>query len=596
VTASKQAGYTLSNATLSSTDGMVLGLHGFSTANLTDTTGGHGFTMNGWTGTGSLTDSAATPDTIAASKSAGFTLTNTSLASSDGMTLGISGFSTANLTDTGSGHSFTITGWTGHGTLKGTSETLIDQVSANVVLANGSLAVAGLPALALNGFSTANLTDTSGGHTLTVSGWTGTGSLTDSASTADTVRASKKAGYTLSNNALSSTDGMVLSLSNFARANLTDTAGGHTVTVSGWTGAGFLTDSAATKDTINASKNAGFTLSNTLLQATDGMSLSLSGFTKANLTDTAGGNSFSVGSWRGTGSLIDSAATADTVKASKQAGYTLSNTALSATDGMVLNLSNFAKANLTDTSGGHTVTVSGWTGTGVLSDTAATTDTVFASKSAGMTLSNSSLKSTDGMALSLSGFTTAKLTALSTSGQPDLIVDASKFTGTTHLAAGGSGTSILLGGSGNGGSLTTVGTGNNILIGGAGADTLTDTSGKHNILIGGGGSDTITGNGKDILISGTTSYDSNTSANIAALDAILAEWSSIDSYAVRISKISKGITVGSHTYELNQTTVQPDAVASSVSDGSAAIQNNWFIVSSQDHVTKKANETETIIN
>ena len=32
--------------------------------------------------------------------------------------------------------------------------------------------------LTLSGITTANLTDTAGGHTFTVSGWTGTGSLT----------------------------------------------------------------------------------------------------------------------------------------------------------------------------------------------------------------------------------------------------------------------------------------------------------------------------------------------------------------------------------------------------------------------------------
>lgn len=44
-------------------------------------------------------------------------------------------------------------------------------------------------------------------------------------------------------------------------------------------------------------------------------------------------------------------------------------------------------------------------------------------------------------------------------------------------------------------------------------------------MVGGGGPNTITGNGNDIMISGTTSYGTNTATNIMALDAILAEWS-----------------------------------------------------------------------
>jgi hypothetical protein len=125
---------------------------------------------------------------------------------------------------------------------------------------------------------------------------------------------------------------------------------------------------------------------------------------------------------------------------------------------------------------------------------------------------------------------------------------------------------------------------------------LSDTSGGHNILIGGGGADTIKGNGKDILISGTTNYDSNTAANLAPLDAILAEWRSTDPYTTRISKITNGITVGSKTYALNATTVQSDGVANTLSDGSQATQNNWFVVSSKDKVTTKSNETKTIID
>jgi hypothetical protein len=44
-----------------------------------------------------------------------------------------------------------------------------------MTLANASLAVAGGASFALSGFTTANLTDTAGGNTFTVSGWTGGG-------------------------------------------------------------------------------------------------------------------------------------------------------------------------------------------------------------------------------------------------------------------------------------------------------------------------------------------------------------------------------------------------------------------------------------
>ena len=92
----------------------------------------------------------------------------------------MSGFTATNLTDTSAGgHTFNITGWTGAATLAGSNETLSDSVSANVTLTNTSLAVTGLPTVTLGGFTAANLTDTTGGHSFHISGWTGTGSLDD---------------------------------------------------------------------------------------------------------------------------------------------------------------------------------------------------------------------------------------------------------------------------------------------------------------------------------------------------------------------------------------------------------------------------------
>ena len=69
---------------------------------------------------------------MTASKSADFTLTNTSLSSTDGMSLALSGITTANLTDTGSGHTFTVTGWTGSGSLTGTAATVTDVASGRL--------------------------------------------------------------------------------------------------------------------------------------------------------------------------------------------------------------------------------------------------------------------------------------------------------------------------------------------------------------------------------------------------------------------------------------------------------------------------------
>ena len=53
--------------------------------------------------------------------------------------------------------------------------------------------------------------------------------------------------------------------------------------------------------------------------------------------------------------------------------------------------------------------------------------------------------------------------------------------------------------------------------------------------------------------------------------------------------------VGPGSWALNSTTCQSDGVANTVSDGSASTENNWFIVNTKDKVTRKSNETETMI-
>ena len=399
---------TLTNASLAVTGIPALTLYGITTANLTDTAGGNTFTVSGWTGNGSLTDTATTADTVTASKSAGFTLTNSLLSSTDGMSLSLSnGITTANLTDNGSGgNTFTASGWTGGGTLKGATETLVDSISSNVALSNTSLAVTGGATLTLSGFTRANLTDTAGGNTFTVSGWTRGGSLTDNTANVDAVAATKAANYTLTNTSLASGDGMSLTLSAIVTANLAVTGAGHIFTESGWTGSGSLTGTTAT---VAASNASGFTVSPTSLTAGP-MSLTLSGITTANLTDTrgGGGNTFTINGWTGKGSLSGSS---DSLVESVSSNVTLTNASLAVTGIPALTLYGITTANLTDTAGGNTFTVSGWTGNGSLTDTATTADTVTASKSAGFTLTNSLLSSTDGMSLSLSnGITTANLT------------------------------------------------------------------------------------------------------------------------------------------------------------------------------------------
>jgi Ca2+-binding RTX toxin-like protein len=86
--------------------------------------------------------------------------------------------------------------------------------------------------------------------------------------------------------------------------------------------------------------------------------------------------------------------------------------------------------------------------------------------------------------------------------------------------------------------------GNDILLGGGGNDTLSGGTGRD-FLIGGTGADLIVGNAQeDILVAGTTAYDGNDTA----LAAIMAEWNSGDTYAIRVANITVGTNVAGGFY------------------------------------------------
>jgi ELWxxDGT repeat protein len=118
--------------------------------------------------------------------------------------------------------------------------------------------------------------------------------------------------------------------------------------------------------------------------------------------------------------------------------------------------------------------------------------------------------------------------------------------------------------------------GGDILVGDANANTLTTIKG-HNILIGGsGGGDTLTSGAKgmDILIAGTTNYDSN----IAALQTIMATWKT--STASNYSTVISTIMGNSFADPLNTTTVS-DSGASDAADtlnGSGKATTDWFFL------------------
>ncbi len=170
-------------------------------------------------------------------------------------------------------------------------------------------------------------------------------------------------------------------------------------------------------------------------------------------------------------------------------------------------------------------------------------------------------------------------------GPDDHTIDATRFTGPETLiaAAGndtlksGSGKDSLVGGSGNdaliggaGSDTLSGGSGNDVLVGGSGKDNLTGGTGINLLIAGTGTAALKAGTQSDLLIGGSTAYDSD----IAALAAIMAEWTSSDSYATRIARLtgSEGGGANGSTL-LTTTTVLNNHHANTLSGGSGL---DWF--------------------
>jgi Ca2+-binding RTX toxin-like protein len=320
-------------------------------------------------------------------------------------------------------------------------------------------------------------------------------------------------------------------------------------------------------DTLVATKNGDFTLTDTTLTVKEGspttLNLTLSGIAIANLTGGAGNNKFTVTSWTGGGS-INGMGASDTIVKVADVNFVLSDAALTAGP-MSVSLVSIETANLTGGAGNNTFDVGGWTHQGKLEGKGNTADKIIVSKSANITLTSGSVSSNDGLSMTIATIEQAELTG--GSGNDQII--ASAFGGTATLNG--------LGGS-------------DILIGGAGANILNGGAGRD-FIIGGDGADTLNGDADgDLLVGGRTSYG----VNVVALDKILDEWTSANAYATRVANIltGGGATAGN---ALNSGTVLADAGAvDTLTGGTDPLDLDWFFKEAEDTVVdQEAGETIT---
>jgi hypothetical protein len=168
--------------------------------------------------------------------------------------------------------------------------------------------------------------------------------------------------------------------------------------------------------------------------------------------------------------------------------------------------------------------------------------------------------------------------------QPDVVGNTSYYievpallygegSGGDHISAAGSAANNVLTGHGNN-ELLTGGHGRDLLIAGTGAATLN------------------AGSGDDILIGGSTNYDIASSSGLtydkqlAALDAIMAEWGSAASYATRLSALAGYLS----TSTVHDNYASGKAVADQLLGNTSA--NDWFFAGVNDTVKGKSKNAQ----
>jgi Ca2+-binding RTX toxin-like protein len=140
-----------------------------------------------------------------------------------------------------------------------------------------------------------------------------------------------------------------------------------------------------------------------------------------------------------------------------------------------------------------------------------------------------------------------------------------------NVLKGGAGTDTLTGGLGN-----------DVLLGGTGNDSLTGGAGRD-LLIGGAGEDALLGQADDdILIGSVTTFDDN----LAALNAVMAEWTSDRPYSQRVAHLT-GTSGGANgpVFLLKGTTVLDDNRARDTLTGGTGL--DLFFLFTGDKVSDK---------
>jgi hypothetical protein len=142
-------------------------------------------------------------------------------------------------------------------------------------------------------------------------------------------------------------------------------------------------------------------------------------------------------------------------------------------------------------------------------------------------------------------------------------------------------------------------TANNVLTGGGGQNTLYGGRGRDLLIAGLGASLLHAGSGDDILIGGRTDYDLTSGVmtydqKLAALEAVMAEWGSADSYTTRVHDLRTG--GGSNGSSLLNTSTVHDNGQVDTLTGTTGSAVDWFLAGLTDVLkNKRSGEVRTTI-
>ncbi|HRI80895.1 MAG TPA: hypothetical protein PLF88_00510, partial [Opitutaceae bacterium] len=190
--------------------------------------------------------------------------------------------------------------------------------------------------------------------------WTGTATFNGSGSNS-TIRANTASSLTLANGSITE-GGVSITLNNIMAAELYGNSAANSFDLSGWTRAGQI-DGAGGNDTVIASNNVNFDLTNTTLARTGMETLALTSIEIATLTGGAAANAFTVTDWTGTANLAGAGGN-DTYTINLHTGAgTINITDSAGTDSLIINgtagADTFVISGTSVTRGSQTVNYSG---------------------------------------------------------------------------------------------------------------------------------------------------------------------------------------------------------------------------------------------